>query len=220
MKTFWTTLIFIFALGFSTAQISEGDRSMVNGIQNALSIDLPDADDKMVKKVWKIFLKQYDTKPKKVKDGDELICDDVIMYDIGGSNSIDLYSRIDEGKNHTTFITWFDLGGAYLNSSDHRDAYKEAEKILLRFALDVMKTVINEELEDEEDNLKKVETKLSKLKKDNKKYHNEIEKAKEKIARMEKNIIKNEADQEKTVAEIKKQQEIVNKVKKKLDDLN
>lgn len=217
MKLLMSFVLTVFVSVSLLAQITEGDQSMSEGLQNALSIEFPDVDDKLVKKTWKTFLKQYDTKVKKVKGSDNGICDDVMLYDINGSNTVDLYSMIDGKKGNTSFSIWIDLGGAYLNSEDHSKQYTSAEKFLMKFALSVTREQIKLEIEDEEKKLKKLNSGLAKLKKNNEKYHKEIKKAEETIKKMEGNIEQNVKDQEKSTTDITAQQEILKAVQAKLE---
>ncbi|MCB0679735.1 MAG: hypothetical protein KDC32_02055, partial [Saprospiraceae bacterium] len=48
-------------------QITESTRSMNMGSQNALILEIPNADDKLVEKWWKQYMKDYDAKTKRVK---------------------------------------------------------------------------------------------------------------------------------------------------------
>ncbi len=203
----------------SQAQISEDDRSMSIGINNALILDLPDTDDKFADKLWKKFIKPYGGKVKKVKKSDEWLSDNAEIVGIGGANTIDIYAEAKEAGNDTELIMWIDLGGAFLSSDDHPDAYVEGEKLLMRYALFVAKEKTKMELEDEEKKLKKLESSLKKLRRDNERYHRDIENAKEKIKKAEANIVDNEVKQEETGQLIDMQKEAVQLVKQKLAEL-
>ena len=121
---------------------------MIKGMNNALVLELPDADERLVKKWWASYMKDYDAKPKRVKGGDELLSASADILAIGGSDGVDIYSRLDQIGAMTVNTVWFDLGEeiGYLSSSIDGDKYVEAEKFLMRFALFVTKEKIKLEL--------------------------------------------------------------------------
>ena len=173
MKQYKLLFIGLLSLVFATvnAQVSDGERSMINGVQPALSIVIPNTDDKDVAKWWKDYLKDYKGKAKKVKKGDEFLAEGVKIVDINGANPIDIYGRTDESGNDAEQIVWFDLGGGnYLNSASGN--YSGGEKFMLQFGLFVTKKKTELELKAEEKTQKGLEADLKKLEKDNESYHN------------------------------------------------
>jgi len=115
---------------------------------------------------------------------------------------------------------WVDFGGAFLASSTHSDRYVEGEKFLMRFALFVAKENTLLELEEEANQLKKLETLLKRLNRENERYHREIEQAKEAIRRAEANIETNLQEQDQANQQIEIQQGLLEEVKKRLEDLD
>lgn len=201
-------------------QITEQTKSMSEGVQNALVLNLPDTNDKFIDKLWKKYLKEFKGgKSKKNKKENQIFVDDIKIPAIAGSDPIDLYTRTSEIGDDVELTLWVDLGGAYLSSSDHPEEYLEGEKLLMRFALEVTREKIKIEIESEEDKLKDYEKTLKKLERANDNYHRDIEQAKEKIKKAEANIEENNEDQENTNKLIEDQKEMVRKVMKKLEDL-
>ncbi len=202
------------------AQISEQSKSMSEGIQNALVLELPDTNDKFVNKLWKKYLKGFKGgKSKKNKKENQVYTSNIKIPEIGGSDALDIYTRTTEIGDDVQLSLWVDLGGTFLTSSEHPEEYLEGEKLLMRFGLEVTKEKIKIEIEKEENKLKKLEKTMKKLKRANDNYHRDIEQAKEKIKKAENNIEENEADQENTDKLIEEQKEMVKKVMKKLEDL-
>lgn len=219
-QLFTLNLLFFAACSFLHAQITETDRSMSQGINTAFMLEIPNADEKVVEKTWKKYAKDFKGKAKKDKKSDEWFHDDAEIAGIGGSNTLDIYTKINQSGENVTFISWFDLGGAYLNSTDHPDKVPSAEKILMAFGLEVAKEMTILELEEEEKKLKGLNSSLKKLEKDKENYEKEIEQAKERIAKAEANIEQNAKDQDDAKIMIENQQKAIEKVKKKLNDLN
>lgn len=202
------------------AQISEQSRTMSEGVQNALVLELPDTNDKFVNKLWKKYLKGFKGgKSKKNKKENQVFTSNIKIPEIGGSDALNIYTRTTEIGDDVQLTLWVDLGGAFLSSAEHPEEYLEGEKLLMRFGLEVTKEKIKIEIENEEDKLKKLEKTMKKLKRANDNYHRDIEQAKEKIKNAEKNIEENEVDQENTDQLIEAQKEAVKKVMKKLEDL-
>jgi Uncharacterized conserved protein len=217
IKLLFSTL-FLLAFSFTNAQVSESERSMAGGVYPALSIVIPDTDDKNVAKWWKDFMKENKTKAKKVKKSSEVMSEGFRDVDINGTGDITLYARTDESGSDAEQIVWFDLGDNYLSAADGAK-YQAAEKFMMRFGLYVTKRKTQLELKAEEKELKGFEGDLVKLGKDNKTYHKKIEDAKKLIAEMEENIVQNLKDQEVKQKEIEVQKEVVKEVKKRLEDL-
>ncbi len=213
-------LLLIFPF-FLQAQISEESRSMIKGMNNALVLELPDSEERLVKKWWTSYMKDYDAKPKRVKGSDELLSTAADITAIGGSGGVDVYARLDQVGSTTVNIVWFDLGEGegYLSSNGDSGKYVEAEKFLMRFALFVTKEKIKLELIEEEKEMKQLTNDLTKLERDKVSYEREIEQAKERIKRAEANIVTNLESQDKAKGDIDNQKEIIEDVKRRLSEM-
>ena len=199
------------------AQVLEDKMQMAYGQQNALIIEFTDADSKLVDKEWREFMKDYG-RLKKVKKADEFVIEDAQIIDVGGVDRIDVYSRIERmGKEGGRLITWFAVGSGYVNSESTPDAYVGATELLQRFEHRMGVRKIEIELEVEEKEMKKIDTRMTKLQKDNEKYHKEIEKCKERITTMEENITKNLEEQELAQKEIEMQTTVLDAIKERLE---
>jgi len=219
-------LLFIVAIFLATsvklsAQISEDEKSMSMGVKNALVLQIPEAKQKFVKKLWKKYLKQFKGKTKRVKKADEMRTSGARIVEIGGSSEVDLVSRVSgTGGGDVELIMWVNMDGdEFLSSYNHPDRYTEAEKILMRFGLEVTREKIKIELKDEENRLKKYNKDHKKLKRNNANYHREITIAQEKIKKAEANIVQNEIEQETMRATIESQKDLIEEVKKRLSEI-
>lgn len=218
VRLFFILLIFPF---FLQAQITEESRNMVKGMNNALILELPDTEERLVKKWWASYMKDYDSRPKRVKGGDELLSVGADIIAIGGSGGVDVYSRLDQIGTMTVNVVWFDLGEGtgYLSSSGDSGKYVEAEKFLMRFALYVTKEKIKLELIAEEKEMKQLTNDLAKLEREKTSYEREIEQAKERIKRAEANIVTNLENQDKAKGDIENQKEVIEDVKRRLSEM-
>ena len=215
--------IAMLAIGTTTgfAQINESERSMsTGGVFPALSIVIPDTDDKDVMKWWKNYMKDQDHKVKRVRKGDELMTEGVKDVEMNGVTPITYFARTEEAGEDTEHIVWIKLGeDDYLNAGDGA-AYQAGAKMMLRFGLYVTKRKTEIALKEQERLLKDFENDLTRLGKDNKNYNDKIDDAKKLIGKMEANIEQNLKDQEKKQQEIEMQKEIILDTKKRLSELN
>lgn len=221
MKTFYTILLLAFTFTFCQAQIEEGVRSMSQGSNNSLSLDIPNANAKLAKKVWTKYLKSTTKKGKTKNDRKTgmIFTDDAEMVSIGGANTVDIYLRLTDVGENVNATLWIDLGGAYLSSDMHGDKYNEGEKFLMRYALEVVIEKTKQELKAEEKKGKELAKQLSSLKKKKDGYHKEIEIAENKIREAEANIERNIGEQKSTNTAITEQDAVIEAVKQRLKDL-
>ncbi|MCO6490407.1 MAG: hypothetical protein J5I98_18475, partial [Phaeodactylibacter sp.] len=221
MKPLVILFAFFLAAGYSLqAQVSEQTRKMSQGANNALILEIPNADAKLVAEVWKNYMKDfYNAKPKWDRKAKEWFADNTDITAIGRGNTVDIYASAEDKNNGTDFSLWIDLGGAYLSSREHPERYSEAEKLLLRFALEVAREKTRQELEGETDEMKKLQREMGRLKSLNERYHKEIERAEEAIKKAQQDIVDNEKLQEDMLLQIAEQEKVIEGVQKRLNDL-
>jgi valyl-tRNA synthetase len=219
------SLTYLLIIAFScftlslNAQVREQTRSMSQGTESALVIKIPNTNEKLVAEVWQDYIKDaYKGKTKWNRKEKEWFTDNVSITAIGGVNTVDLYTAISKSGQDVELALWCDLGGAFLSSRDHRDRYDEAEKMLMRFSMEVAKAGVMAELDDQMKELKKLESDLKKLQNENERYHKDIEKAEEAIQKAKEGIVKNEKEQERAAEIIKKQNDIIENTKKRLKE--
>lgn len=216
-------LILFLALGTaqaSLAQVVERSVGMSAGVQNALVLEIPAVDEGLVSDLWKDYMKDfYREKPKWQRRDKEWLSDDADIAALGMGNTVDVFAKTEQKGDNTFIYMWIDLGGAYLNSSQHRERYTEAEKVLVRFGLEVARAKVKIELEEQEDMLKDLNRDLERLASDKDRYEREIQRAKETIAKAEKDIEDNLNAQEEMAERIKAQEGVIKSVQKRLNDL-
>lgn len=205
---------------FGYSQITERNVKMSQGTQSALVLNIPDTEAKLVGRLWQSYMKDfYDSKPKFDRKADEWFSDDAKIVAIGSGNTVDVYANTEKAGNGTDLTMWINLGGTFLSSSNHPDRFTEAEKMLMRFALEVARETTRMEMEAEEKEMKKMESELRKLKVANDRYHKEIARAEEAIKRAKANIEQNVIDQEDMVSKIDGQSKTIEAVRQRLNEL-
>ncbi|MEX1002234.1 MAG: hypothetical protein WDZ35_08985 [Crocinitomicaceae bacterium] len=210
-----TIIFFLALLAFSaTAQIKVSEKSVdIDGSKNGFYVEIPYADQKSTEKELKSLLKDWKGSFSSKKD--VLFADDCSLKSMG-ENTFDAYGKVEENGDEGVYVSVaIDLGGAYLNSGEHKDQYKVMEKILKEWAIEVAKEVIGEQIKEEEKVLSDKEKELEDLKKEQEKMEKEIEDYKKAIEKNEKAIEDSKKAQEEQKEKIKTQQGVVEAAKKK-----
>lgn len=218
MKYTLSLLLSAFLFISLNAQVSESNQTMSLGPKTSFSIDIDGADKKMTENTWKDYLKEYG-KVEKNKKAKELYMTQVRVPLITGAGEVNLFSKVEEGKNMSTVYLWVDNGSSFVSSDEDEEAASGAIRFMKDFGNILTKKVIAEELKEEEKNLKNFNKDLGKLENKNKDLHEDIEKAKDKIREAEENIVKNLAEQDEKKAEIEAQSEKVSEVTKRLNNV-
>jgi len=185
------------------------------GVNNGFSLELPDYDHKFTADIWRKYLKEFKGKTKKVKRSSELFTDDASIAYLS-SNTVDLYSDIERAGNGSSVNIWIDLGGSFIDSENHSEAFEGVEMLLERFRKKLNVEQIKRELSEEEKELKSLENQLRKLQSLNERFHKEIENWKKKIAENEEKIATNVNDQSDVDKAIVDQKDKVKDVEVKL----
>ncbi|MEO6131262.1 MAG: hypothetical protein ABIQ02_05410 [Saprospiraceae bacterium] len=198
------------------AQVLEDTRVMNLGTNPALTIMLPGASIKFVDAEWKEYMKPYG-KTARVKQSKESITPDVQLLDIGGINKLNIYNLNEEAGDGVKSIIWISLDSGFINSTSNPTAYVASVKFLKDFAHKVQIDLISSDLEDQQKQLSKFESNMTKLQREKENLNKVIEDSKKRIAQAEQDIEKNKKDQEMAQKEIDSQKGVVDGVQKKLN---
>ncbi len=200
--------------------VVEAQEFMSKGSNNALVVEIEGANAKMAKKVWADFMKEnYSTRVKKVKKEQDYLAEGVNIGIVGNGGGVNLYSRAEDRGSAAKFMVWMDVGNDYLSSGSYPTWYTTAESMMYEYKLEVKREVVREELAAEEKNLKKIQSLLNKLKRDNERYHKTIEEAHKRIQKAESDIATNEAEQLSTLNHIEEQMKVIQQVTNKLNSI-
>ncbi len=221
MKNIILLFAFQLAIGSLIAQkisVKESKEKVGDGSNNALVVSIYEADASDIEKEWKSLMKKYDAKVS-TKDG--VFADNAMISSLGGNNPIDVYAKVEKVKDgENKLIVAFDLGGAYLSSSQHSSQFKEAKNMVSDFAIKVTKEAIAGQLKVAEKVLNKLEDNHKDLVDDQKDLEKNIEEYKAKIKKAEEDIIQSKNDQEKKKQEIEAQKKIVEAIQQKEKAVN
>ncbi|WP_420459297.1 hypothetical protein [Neolewinella sp.] len=225
MKDHIFTLTFIALLLLAaaklTGQVTTQQQMMSRGNNDALILELPSAQPKLVENLWEDYLKDNykvrTSKTKKVRTG-ELSSLNFELPGVSAGSKVDMYSQVREVGNGSELMVWIATPDGYVSPALDRGQYLEAEKMLMRFALTVSREQIADDVDSQEDRLKDLEKELDRLRKDKERAEKDIVDAQQLIAEREAEIQQNLLDQETKQREIETQMRVVEQVKTQLKE--
>ncbi len=220
-KQILTIAIAVSSLQFfaQDVKVRESNESFSNGGHNALSVTLYVTDVNMVEKEWKSQMKDFGY-DKSSEKSNEYFFDNVIMKQLG-NNTLDVFSKVTEQKAEktVTLTAAFDLGGAYLSSSEHREKFEYVKKVMHDFAVKITKEAIDDEIKDASKVLSNIQSKQASLEKDNKGLADDITNYNQKIKKANEQIEQNKKDIETKKSEVTAQQKVVDGIKAKKESV-
>ena len=220
-KRILTIAIAISSLQFFAQDIKvrESNESFSNGGHNALSITLYVTDANMVEKEWKSKMKDFGY-DKSSEKSNEYFFDNVVMKELG-NNTMDVFSKVTEqkGEKSVTLTAAFDLGGAYLSSSEHKDKFEYVKKMMHDFAVKITKEELDDQIKAAGKVLSTIQGKQADLEKDNKGLADDITNYNQKIKKANEQIEQNKKDIETKKGEVAAQQKVVEGIKAKKESV-
>ncbi len=220
MKKTILSLIAILLLSLTQAQeikVKEQNESFSNGSHNALVVVIPIPDLQKIQKEWKSKMKDFGYSGQDTK-GDETDYDNVKFKSLS-NNPVDVFTKFEElkGDKSVRMMVSFDLGGAFMSSSEHKDKYDYFKKLVSEFAVQTSKDYVQDQLKDATKLLNNLTDKKKGLEKDNVNLDDDIKNYQEKIKKAQGNIERNKKDIEVKKTEMDAQKKVVDGVKTKLD---
>jgi chromosome segregation ATPase len=200
-------------------RVRESNESFSNGNHNALSVTIYVTDAGTVEKEWKSQMKDLGYDKSNDKKG-EYFFDNVVVKQ-WGNNSMDVYSKAVEqkGEKSVTLTAAFDLGGAYLSSSEHKDKFEYMKKTMHDFAVKISKEELDGQIKSAGKVLSNIQDKQAGLEKDNKGLADDITNYNQKIKKANEQIEQNKKDIETKKGEATAQQKVVEGIKAKKESI-
>ena len=219
MRNIMSTLFLVVFISISLkAQVNEGMVLMSMGTHPAYSVVLEGADMKKSEKIWKDYMKPYG-KFDKDRKRKELRAADLNISSIATDRTFSVTVKLEEQRDQTTVHVFFQSAGKYLDSNSAPEISANLEQFVNRYAYEVQRAVLSEQLKNEEKQLSRLHKDLSKLENKNRGYHDDIQKFEKKIKEAEENIEQNIRDQDEKNYEIVKQQKLIEKMAEKLNNI-
>ncbi len=189
-------------------QIVETQNMSSQGSKNSFVMDIPTMESELAEDVWKKLAKDFKGKTKYNKKIGEYFTDDGTVKGMS-NNTVDIYARIQGGK----LILWFDLGGAYLNSTDHEERLFAAEDVFSQFEYELNIKLAELEISQKEKDLKSFTAELSKLEKDKLNIQKLKDKALSEVAEQDRNLANNAENQQVQLEKITAQETSIDESK-------
>ncbi|MDF3029263.1 MAG: hypothetical protein K0S23_3570 [Fluviicola sp.] len=192
--TLFTTFVFSQEVKTSNDKIS-----FSHGSFDAIVVTIPYGNKDIIEKELKSEMKDWGGKYNSSKG--EYTAKEAKMKAMG-EKYFDGYAKIIENGSEIKVAFAVDLGGTYMNNSDHRDQHKEIESRAKKFGQTASKESVNGMIEAEAKTLKKLTGEKEDLLKDIEHSKKDIEDYKKKIAEAEQKIKDDEAATQKKEGEI------------------
>mgnify|MGYP006100696939 CR=1 FL=1 len=215
LKTILILFSFLFYTSFSAQYkvvLAEKSVKFNDGDFNSFSVTIYELPLKGVEKLWKKVMK--DMKANVSSKKNEMKGDDAHVKSMG-ENTFDIYSKALKNDKGVEMSIAFDLGGAFLSSSQHSEKAKEMKKIIYDFAVNATKEGIRGILKEEEKKQSDLEKQQADLIKQKEKLENDIANWKKDIENAKNNIQNNLKNQEEKKKAIDEQKKVVDVVKEK-----
>ena len=199
--------------------INEIMEYMSQGEKTGYEIAILDAEPKDVENSWMRIMKKQKAKITNSKKSVEIFADNANIPQVSG-NTVDVYAIASKASYGTRLTVFVDLGGAFISSQDHPEAFAAMEQFLKDVAHQEAIRVVEEEMKEQEAILKELNKELNSFIKLKDGYTKDIEKAKALIAQRELDIENNIKSQETKRAQITIQEEIIETVRQKRAELD
>lgn len=219
MRTLFLSLICLtsFSAFSQTVKAEENTTSFRDGRFNSIVVNVPYVDEKTLEKALKSELKDWNGKYDSSK-GEMSVTQGTI--NAIGMKPFDAKVKVIESKKEDlSFAVAIDLGGAYLNRSEHKMQYDALAEKMRLFALKIAKEAIEDENKEQSKLLSGLEKDERGLVKDKEDYESSIKDYEKKIEENKKKIEQNIKDQGDKRDAIAKQKAVVESVQMKLKSL-
>lgn len=216
MRTLFTFLFLVTgSITFSQeVKIDEKSVDFSGSNRNAILVTIPYTTSDLIEKKIKDEMKDWGGKYNSSK-GEFMITQGQIKEI--GEKMFDGYAKIVSVKDGNVIVAFaFDLGGAFLTSSQHKEQYSTMSSRIKAFGVRAAKEATEDEKSEQEKLLRATQKEQESLEKEKSSLEQEIVDAKKRIEEAQKKIEQNKQDQEKKKEEIKNQSFKVEEVTKKL----
>ncbi len=194
--------------------LEEKNATFTSGSKNAIIVTIPFSTVDFVEKRIKDELKNWGGKSNSSKGEFSTTLSQTKEI---GEKPFDGFAKIIDSKDGNIIVAFaFDLGGAFLSSSSHKDQYNAISSKLKNFAINTSKESVSDNLKTQEKLLKEHQKNSESLEKDKVNLEADIVNYKKKIEEALAKIEQNKVDQAKKKEEIKAQEAVVVDVNKKL----
>ena len=206
-------LLFIALLGFSVSMAQEEIRVVVKtktftfGDAPAFTVEIPQAKFEDVEKAWEKLLKSG-TKAKAEKSNGEIFILGKV-YEPISSDSMEIFGYVKEYDEVAVLSACFMLNSNFISSESDEEIYYPTKKYIKDFAIEQYQNAVQDELDEENKELKKLKTELNRLVGSEEAYIKEINTWERDVLKKRDEITLNEMDQSDKVIQMQAQKELI-----------
>ncbi len=198
-----------------TITVTQCQALIANSTNNALTVNIPEADQKNAVEAWRKLMRGYGSK---ITGQTEYLAEKVRIREIS-PDLIDVYAVFKQKEGFVEMIVAFKTGTGFLNSATTPVAYGHAEKIVKDFALKHSRDVIQKRLSKEKTIFKKLSKEERKIRKNINTLNRNIDKYTRRIEKARKNIEANDQSYSKISKEIEDSKGKIERDEKKLREI-
>lgn len=188
-----------------SVEVKESNESFSTGNHNTLSVIVYGAEQDDINKAFKKQLKDL---KGSVKAKNEIFADDCSIKKMS-KNTFDVYAKSEPVEGGVRIMAAFDLGGAYLNSGEHKTEFPFIKDMMYKFGVQETQAAIGTVIKTEEKTLEGLSSDKKDLEKEVENMTDDIEDYKKKIAENEKAIEEKKTEIAAKKEEIKTQTGVV-----------
>ncbi|HRZ41645.1 MAG TPA: hypothetical protein P5228_02965 [Bacteroidales bacterium] len=177
-------LLLPFFAGAQSISVTHVQAFIANGTNNALAVNVPEANSREVSDAWKKFMKK---KGATLTGLTEILAENA-RFDVISPDLMDVYAIFNQKEGFVEMIVAFKTGTGFIYPATSPVAYGAAEKIVKDFAMKQARDGIGQRLAGEKSELKKLSNKEKKFRKQEKKLNKQIAKYNRKIDKARKEI--------------------------------
>ncbi len=217
MKSVFVLFLIVISASNAFAQnpveikLAEASVIFTVGPQPAISSEFANVSQKEVMNAFEKFMKSYKAKVKSSKRETIAVGAEVKSISTSPVNVYCAYKEESRGNKITAYFA-FDLGNAFVSSSSHPAEYQAARQFVYDFSFKFYRDLNDSKVKNASKDLKKLEAKDAKLKKEKKQLENSIAKKKDEIRRAELLVNKNTKNQELNLKAIEEQKLFIQKI--------
>ena len=180
MRTIFTSLFILAAIILQaqvTIEVKVESRPSSHGVQPAFEVLVPQATDKEAMDLWKKTLLPgglFKKEPKMLKIKDEWAVNNIVINEISPL-PVNIFAQVNSFTGSIYFRAFFQAENGFLGTQGSpEESVNAASQYVRKFAVELYRDAVGNELKQEEKKLKNLENDLSRLQRQNKSYNNKI----------------------------------------------
>lgn len=192
------------------------EQATENGKQPGLSIQIPDADRRTIKRAWKKRMKDFEN--ENIKSRRKYVKAEYVKIPDISEHPMNVMAKWKDNKEGIGLTVFWQIGDHYLDQG-HQN-YDQAEAFVRNFAVQQRRLILKEKQEEQKELLEDYQDRQEKLANEKQELNEQIEECQKIIKDAEKALKQNDKHLSEIKSTIKEQNEKVEQLEEKLDALD